>query len=112
PAGTYLAPAGSSSASRQAYMSGGAIQQACAQIRTQLLERIANDQGISTFQELDLNSEVVRTAVWEALSTPIEKSAEFHHEPTEPLTRQGQGRAHVAFAFAAHRAVVEVDKAL
>ena len=34
---------------------------------------------------------------------------EHHHRETFPLDEKGQGDAHVAFAFAAHRAVVDVD---
>ena len=37
---------------------------------------------------------------------------EYHHAPTHPLDADGQGDAHVSFAFAAHRAVVDVDPEL
>jgi CO/xanthine dehydrogenase Mo-binding subunit len=40
---------------------------------------------------------------------PIEATREFHHAPTEPLDENGQGNSHLAFCFAAHRAVVDVD---
>jgi CO/xanthine dehydrogenase Mo-binding subunit len=40
---------------------------------------------------------------------PIEETREHHHPPTDPLDEHGQGNAHVSFAFAAHRAVVDVD---
>ena len=34
----------------------------------------------------------------------------YRHRPTEPVDpERGQGNAHVAFAYAAHRAVVDVD---
>ena len=39
-------------------------------------------------------------------------SREHHHRPTQPLDEKGQGDAHVTFAFAAHRAVVDVDTEL
>src|SRR3954462_818096 len=43
----------------------------------------------------------------------VEETREFHHRETEPLDPEnGQGDAHVAFAFAAHRAVVDVDTEL
>ncbi len=38
-----------------------------------------------------------------------EATYEHHHEPTVRLDGKGQGKAHVSFAFAAHRAVVDVD---
>ena len=34
---------------------------------------------------------------------------EHHHRATEELDENGQGNCHVAFAFVAHRAVVDVD---
>ena len=47
---------------------------------------------------------------WTRASTePIEETDEHHHPPTSPLDADGQGDAHVSFAFAAHRAVVDVD---
>ena len=40
----------------------------------------------------------------------VEATVEWRHRPTEPLDPEtGQGRAHVQYAFAAHRAVVDVD---
>jgi CO/xanthine dehydrogenase Mo-binding subunit len=39
----------------------------------------------------------------------FEETVVFRHRPTERLDADGQGDAHVAFAFAAHRAVVDVD---
>jgi CO/xanthine dehydrogenase Mo-binding subunit len=42
----------------------------------------------------------------------FESTHEYHHDPTEPLDEHGQGAAHVSFAFAAHRAVVDVDPEL
>jgi CO/xanthine dehydrogenase Mo-binding subunit len=39
----------------------------------------------------------------------FEETREFHHAPTAELDANGQGDAFVSFAFAAHRAVVDVD---
>jgi CO/xanthine dehydrogenase Mo-binding subunit len=39
----------------------------------------------------------------------FEEVVEYHHEPTAALDENGQGNAHVSFAFAAHRAVADVD---
>ena len=41
---------------------------------------------------------------------PVEAYREFHHPPTDPLDENGQGNAHWSLAFAAHRAVVDVDE--
>jgi CO/xanthine dehydrogenase Mo-binding subunit len=43
----------------------------------------------------------------------VEETREFHHRKTYPLDPEtGRGDAHVQFAFAAHRAVVDVDTEL
>ncbi len=39
----------------------------------------------------------------------IEETVEWHHRETYPLDENGQGDAHLQFAFSAHRAVVDVD---
>src|SRR5207247_2589629 len=48
-------------------------------------------------------------AVEEFLVEPIECTRVYHHRPTQSLDQAGQGDAHVTFAFAAQRAVVDVD---
>jgi CO/xanthine dehydrogenase Mo-binding subunit len=100
PPDTTMGSAGSSSASRQAWMSGGAIQQACRAIREQLRER-ALAAGRSGSDDLPLDDLLA--------AGPIEAEFEHHHAPTTPLDEDGQGAPHVAFAFVAHRAVVDVD---
>jgi CO/xanthine dehydrogenase Mo-binding subunit len=46
-------------------------------------------------------------------SLAVEETRTYRHRPTFPLDpATGQGDAHVAFAFAAHRAVVDVDTEL
>jgi CO/xanthine dehydrogenase Mo-binding subunit len=48
----------------------------------------------------------------ELLDEPLSCEAVYHHRPTEHFDENGQGDIHVAFAFAAERAVVEVDEEL
>jgi CO/xanthine dehydrogenase Mo-binding subunit len=100
PADTQVGSAGSSSASRQTHMTGGAVQAACRAVRGTLEARADG-------RELD-------PATIAALvdGDPIEATREYHHRPTQPLDARGQGDAHVTFAFAAHRAVVDVDTEL
>ena len=94
PADTSIGSAGSTSASRQTWMSGGAVEQACRKIRAQAIELAGGDD----------------TDVYEVLrNNSFEVTVEHHHAPTEPLDENGQGRAFLSFAFAAHRAVVDVD---
>jgi xanthine dehydrogenase D subunit len=113
PADTRIGPAGSSSASRQVYMSGGAIQRACWAVRDALFARAAGVYG--TAGELSLRDGVVHglsgegVALRDLLTEPVYETREFHHRKTESLDENGQGDAHVAYAFAAHRAVVDVD---
>src|SRR3954454_5543456 len=42
----------------------------------------------------------------------LDETVEYHHRPTEDLDDDGQGNCHMAFAFVAHRAVVDVDPEL
>ncbi|WP_028059941.1 xanthine dehydrogenase subunit D [Candidatus Solirubrobacter pratensis] len=97
PADTAVGSAGSSSASRQTHMTGGAVQAACRAVRDRLRERAGG-------RELD--PELIAALVED---DPVEETREYHHRPTVPLDERGQGDAHVTFAFAAHRAVVDVD---
>lgn len=45
-------------------------------------------------------------------SDEIEETVEYHHRETYPPDENGQGDVHLQYAFAAHRAVVEVDTEL
>ncbi len=51
-------------------------------------------------------------SVGEFLDEPIEQTRVYHHRTTTPLDKNGQGDPHVTLAFAAERAVVEVDDEL
>jgi CO/xanthine dehydrogenase Mo-binding subunit len=94
-ADTRVGSAGSSSASRQTYVTGGAVKAACEAVR----ERLGADPRTITADELG------------ALlgEDGIEETVEWRHRPTYPLDQNGQGDAHLQFAFSAHRAVVDVD---
>jgi OHCU decarboxylase len=95
PADTRVGSAGSSSASRQTYVTGGAVKAACEAVR----ERLGGDPRSMTADEL---AELLGEGA-------IEETVEWRHRPTFPLDENGQGDAHVQFAFSAHRAVVDVD---
>jgi CO/xanthine dehydrogenase Mo-binding subunit len=85
PADTFVGSSGSSSASRQTMMSGGAVQLACRAVK----------------EELDAHGGTI--------DQPITATRTYHHRATQQLDDNGQGDVHVSFAFAAERAVVEVD---
>jgi CO/xanthine dehydrogenase Mo-binding subunit len=87
---TAIGSAGSSSASRQTMMTGGAVQLACQAVRP----------------------EIERNGGLQDLRRPVEATRVFHHRRTGKLDANGQGDPHVTFAFGAARAVVEVDREL
>ncbi len=116
PIDTAIGSSGSTSASRQTWMSGGAVDAACRAVRDRLLERVGKANDIDPLRLVVDGNEIVdtlghfRTTVVEASSgQAIEETAEFHHGPTEELDEDGRGDCHVAFAFVAHRVVVDVD---
>ena len=119
PADTCVGSAGSSSASRQTWMTGGAVKAACEAVRDELLQRAAGCLGVAAGELALAGGEVAarggaRVALAELLDGgAVEATREYHHRRTSPLDpATGQGDAHVAFAFAAHRAVVDVDTEL
>jgi OHCU decarboxylase len=104
PADTAVGSAGSSSASRQTWMTGGAVRAACLAVRERLADRAA-ERGLDPDDDLPLEA-LLRDG-------PVEETRVFRHRRTFPLDPEtGQGDAHVAFAFAAHRAVCDVDAEL
>jgi xanthine dehydrogenase D subunit len=120
PADTGVGSAGSSSASRQTYVTGGAVRAACEQVRAELL-RLAAERLGRPVAELRLAPGMVESTVDGPLATvaqllgagAIDRTVQWRHRPTEPLDpRTGRGNAHVQYAFAAHRAVVDVDTEL
>ncbi len=113
---TGVGSAGSSSASRQTWMSGGAVNAACVAVRDQLLEHVATAHAIPIERLRVEGTDVVddsgafRLPVADASAgIAIDETREYHHPPTEELDENGQGNCHTAFAFVAHRAVVDVD---
>lgn len=82
---TTIGSAGSSSASRQTWMTGGAVLAACREVKAELERRHGS------------------------LDEPVERTVAWRHRPTEARDAHTQNHGHVAFLFAAHRATVEVD---
>ncbi len=117
PADTAVGNGGSSSASRQTYMTGGAVKAACEAVRARVLTLAASRWDVPR-RELSLSGGKIvaqRDGVLGDLvdvlgDTVVEETTEWRHRPTEPLDPvTGQGNAHVQYGFAAHRAVVDVD---
>jgi xanthine dehydrogenase D subunit len=119
PADTLIGSAGSTSASRQTWMSGGAVMAACEAVRDQVIAVAAALWGVSPegVQVRDgavstLNGEHQVALVDLAPGERIHQELEYRHRPTFTLNEDGQGDAHVSWGFAAHRAVVDVDAEL
>ncbi|MDQ0937291.1 xanthine dehydrogenase family protein molybdopterin-binding subunit [Streptomyces turgidiscabies] len=125
PADTQVGSAGSTSASRQTYVTGGAVKNSCELVREKVLEigrrKFGSYHPAWATAELLLEGGKVVTDAGEVLADlvdvlgeeSVEVEAEWRHRPTEPFDlRTGQGFGHVQYSFAAHRAVVEVDTEL
>lgn len=120
PKDTTVGSAGSTSASRQTYVTGGAVKAACERVRERVLERAQRLVG-RTVPDLRLAGGAV-VSDDEGIAIPladvlgeeaVEETLEWRHRPTEAIDPEtGQGFAHVQYAFSAHRAVVDVDTEL
>ena len=86
PSTSAVGSAGSTSASRQTTMTGGAVLGACREIKAVL-------GGAE-------------------LTAPIARTYTHHHRQTTTFDEDGQGDIHALFAFVAQRVVVEVDEGL
>ncbi|GAA3744597.1 xanthine dehydrogenase D subunit [Spinactinospora alkalitolerans] len=121
PADTRVGSAGSSSASRQSYMTGGAVKTACEAVRERVFE-LARERGLVPAGHPDALLSLVGgklvsetdgalAALADLLGdSHIEETREYHHRPTEMLDpTRGQGSSHTQFGMCVHRAVVDVD---
>lgn len=116
---TLVGSGGSTSASRQTWMSGGAVDGACRLVRDRLLHLVGTRHGMDPSRLAIDGTDVVETGgalrvpvAEAAVGVAIEETFEYRHPATVHLDADGQGDCHTAFAFAAHRAVVDVDPEL
>jgi CO/xanthine dehydrogenase Mo-binding subunit len=116
---TQVGSAGSTSASRQTWMSGGAVDAACRTVRERLFEHVGRVRDVDPIRLAIDGTDVVDTvAGWripvaEATAGVVfDETVEYRHPATDELDENGQGNCHTAFAFVAHRAVVDVDPEL
>ncbi len=117
PKDTGVGSGGSTSASRQTYVTGGAVKAACEAVRARVLGRAATRTGRAVDDLALLHGDVV-TATGEVVTglaellgdEAVEETVEWRHRPTTGVDPEtGQGDAHVQYVFSAHRAVVDVD---
>jgi len=120
PKDTEVGSGGSTSASRQTYVTGGAVKAACERVRDRVLALAQRRLG-RTVADLQLRGGHVVSAAEGPLGSladvldggAVEETVQWRHRPTEPVDPEtGQGFAHVQYAYAAHRAVVDVDTEL
>jgi CO/xanthine dehydrogenase Mo-binding subunit len=85
-------------------------------VRERLFEIVGKEHNIDPLRLAIDDTDIIdtmgtlRVSVAEASrNITISETFEHHHRPTEDLDENGQGNCHVAFAFVAHRAVVDVD---
>ena len=102
-----IGSAGSTSASRQTQMAGGAALEAARRVRDEALERAGGDE----LDEAGVWRDGRLLASLEELcaGAAIEHHVRYRHPATEEPDENGQGALHVDFCVAAHRAVVDVD---
>ncbi|MFE3198262.1 xanthine dehydrogenase subunit D [Embleya sp. NPDC059237] len=120
PADTRVGSAGSTSASRQTYMTGGAVKLAAEAVRGTVFERGRLRHGwtpdlvaglrLVGGKVVDRADAVVADLADLLGDEPVDETVEFRHRPTQAFDRTtGQGFGHVQYTFCAHRAVVDVD---
>lgn len=106
---SQIESAGSTSASRQTQVSGGAVHLAATQLLDRILERHGGDRldddGVWRGADLVASMSDLVAEDWEETVT-------FRHPATEAPDGDGQGVVHADLAVAAHRAVVDVDPEL
>src|SRR5439155_18881819 len=115
PADTRVGDAGSSSASRQSYMSGGAVKTACEAVRSRVLALAAarygrDDLSLTGGKVVSVAAGVLAPLVDLLGDEIIDETREYRHRPTTPMDpHTGQGDTHTQLALCVHRAVVDVD---
>jgi len=107
---SQIGSAGSTSASRQTQMTGGAVLAACEAVVAEALRR-ADADGLDDAGAWR-DGVLVMTLEELLAAGPIEHLERFRHPPTERPDGQGRGNVHAGYAVAAHRAVVDVDPEL
>jgi len=113
PADTSVGSAGSSSASRQSYMTGGAVRAACEAVRGRVAALVghqAADVQLVGGKVVSASTGVLADLVEVLADGAVEETVVFRHRPTTPMDPvTGQGNSHVQLALCVHRATVDVD---
>ncbi|NNC40009.1 MAG: molybdopterin-dependent oxidoreductase [Acidimicrobiia bacterium] len=107
---SQIGSAGSTSASRQTQMTGGAVKLAAEQLRDQVLGHF--DGESMTDDGIWRGGELVASLPEAALEQEFSAHVRYRHHGTVEPDENGQGDLHVDYAVSAHRAVVDVDPVL
>ena len=104
-----IGSAGSSSASRQTQVTGGAVLAAAEAVKADILR----DTGATRLDDDGawLGGHLLAT-LGELAARRYDRTERFRHPPTEAPDPNGSGELHADVAIAAHRAVVDVDPEL
>ncbi len=116
PADTAIGSAGSTSASRQTWMSGGAVELACRAVRQKFLAHVAAARGVDA-GSLDLRDGASCRPTAPSTSpsrrprpgSPSRRPSSTTTRRPSPSTPTARATPTSSFACAAHRAVVDVD---
>jgi xanthine dehydrogenase D subunit len=105
-----IGSAGSTSASRQTQMAGNAALRAAEKLR----DRVLGETDADELREDGAYRAGRRVASLDELCAggPLDAWVRYRHPGTEQADADGQGKLHVDFCVAAHRAVVDVDPEL
>ncbi|QMU59855.1 MAG: molybdopterin-dependent oxidoreductase [Boseongicola sp.] len=112
--------AGKTSASRQTFVSGNAAKRAGESLRAQILNalNVGKDaaleaaQGKITATDASGAHQLTLSDMTPDADCYVLRAEETYDPPTKPLDENGQGAPYAQFGYAAHLAVVEVDKAM
>ena len=105
-----IGSAGSTSASRQTPMAGNAVARAATAVRDRVLAAFRGD--VLTDTGVWRDGRLVASLAEVCADGPVTATVCYRHAPTRAPDADGQGDLHVDFCVAAHRAVVDVDRAL
>ena len=107
---SQIGSAGSTSASRQTQMTGGAVHAASIGLRDKILEAHGGDELLD--DGVYRGGGLIATIDQVCADGPVEHLVQFRHPETFPPDENGQGDIHAGFVVSAHRAVVDVDPEL
>jgi xanthine dehydrogenase D subunit len=105
-----IGSAGSTSASRQTQMTGGAVHAASVGLRDKILDAHGGDE--LSYDGVYRQGELVATIDQICAEGPVKHHVQFRHPETFRPDENGQGDVHAGFVVSAHRAVVDVDPEL